>query len=74
VHIEPRSWEIPKLFRLIQEAGRVDLEEMRRVFNLGIGMVVIVSSDQADHLQRQIPDAVRIGTVVDGKCQVQFLD
>ena len=74
VHIEPGSWEIPTLFRLIQETGRIDIQEMRRVFNLGIGMVVLLSSEQTGALCTQVPEAVRIGTVVDGNRQVQFLD
>lgn len=34
-------WEVPPIFRLIQRCGNVSDEEMRRVFNLGIGMVVV---------------------------------
>jgi phosphoribosylformylglycinamidine cyclo-ligase len=74
VHIDPGSWEIPPLFRLIQDTGRIDIQEMRRVFNLGIGMVVLLSSEQASAFHKQVPEAVRIGTVVDGNRQVQFLD
>jgi len=36
------SWEVPQPFRLLQEAGDVELEEMLRVFNLGIGMIAVV--------------------------------
>ena len=74
VQIDPRSWEIPPLFRLIQETGGIELEEMRRVFNLGLGMVVLLASEQASALQAQVPEAVRIGSVVAGNCQVHFLD
>lgn len=38
-------WEIPAIFRLIQESGRISNEEMRNVFNLGIGLVAVVSPD-----------------------------
>ncbi|PKY11144.1 phosphoribosylformylglycinamidine cyclo-ligase [Acidithiobacillus marinus] len=41
-HIDPKSWLIPALFGWLQEQGQVTTEEMRRVFNLGIGMVAIV--------------------------------
>jgi len=41
-HINPQSWQIPTLFQWLQEQGQVSTEEMRRVFNLGIGMVAIV--------------------------------
>ncbi|MCE5270373.1 phosphoribosylformylglycinamidine cyclo-ligase [bacterium] len=36
------SWSVPRLFTYLQEAGRVELEEMLRVFNMGIGMVLLV--------------------------------
>jgi phosphoribosylformylglycinamidine cyclo-ligase len=42
------SWQMPELFRWLQMKGGVADAEMVRVFNCGIGMVVIVSSDQAD--------------------------
>ncbi|MBU3620281.1 phosphoribosylformylglycinamidine cyclo-ligase [Polynucleobacter sp. CS-Odin-A6] len=42
------SWQMPDLFRWLQMKGGVADAEMVRVFNCGIGMVVIVSSDQAD--------------------------
>lgn len=41
--IDWSAWEIPPLFRLIQKTGEIDLAEMRRVFNLGIGFVLIVA-------------------------------
>ncbi len=41
VQIDAGSWQIPPIFRLLQERGRIEVEEMRRVFNLGLGMVVI---------------------------------
>jgi phosphoribosylformylglycinamidine cyclo-ligase len=40
------SWPVPPLFELIAETGRVSTEEMARVFNLGIGMLVFVAADQ----------------------------
>jgi phosphoribosylformylglycinamidine cyclo-ligase len=42
------SWQMPDLFRWLQMKGNVADAEMVRVFNCGIGMVVIVSTDQAD--------------------------
>ncbi len=40
-YIDARAWEIPPIFRLIEERGKVPREEMFRVFNMGIGMIVI---------------------------------
>ena len=42
------AWTVPPLFRFIQERGHVTREEMYRVFNMGIGMVVIVRSADQD--------------------------
>ncbi len=38
-------WELPAIFRLIQETGKISDEEMRTVFNLGIGLIAVVSKD-----------------------------
>jgi len=44
LHAEIRigSWEIPELFKLLQEHGEVDVAEMFRVFNMGVGMTVVI--------------------------------
>ncbi|OPZ63145.1 MAG: Phosphoribosylformylglycinamidine cyclo-ligase [Candidatus Aminicenantes bacterium ADurb.Bin508] len=41
-HIDRAAWRVPPLFAFLQEAGGVDRDEMYRVFNMGIGMIVIV--------------------------------
>lgn len=51
-HINYDAWRRPPLFSLIQEAGDVPEEDMRRTFNLGIGLVAVVSSDQVEAVQR----------------------
>lgn len=40
---ERNSWEVPRVFSWLQELGNIDAEEMQRVFNMGIGLVLIVS-------------------------------
>jgi phosphoribosylformylglycinamidine cyclo-ligase len=40
------TWEVPELFRLIQRHGEVETEEMLRVFNMGVGMVLVVGQDE----------------------------
>ncbi|MEY2336076.1 phosphoribosylformylglycinamidine cyclo-ligase [Acidithiobacillus ferrianus] len=40
--IDPQTWQTPALFQWLQEQGQISTEEMRRVFNAGIGMVAIV--------------------------------
>ncbi|MEY2341310.1 phosphoribosylformylglycinamidine cyclo-ligase [Acidithiobacillus sp. IBUN Pt1247-S3] len=46
--IDPRSWPRPAIFTWLQEQGDVDNAEMRRVFNMGIGMVAIVPWEQRE--------------------------
>ena len=46
--IHADSWTRPAVFDWLQEAGNIDSHEMHRVFNNGIGMVVIVSAEEAD--------------------------
>lgn len=44
------SWNIPPIFKLIQEAGKISYEEMRSVFNLGIGLVAVVRKQDAEKI------------------------
>jgi len=50
--IDWKSWERPRLFSLIQETGDIDELEMRKVFNLGIGMVLIAREENVDRILR----------------------
>lgn len=43
-----RSWETPAIFSLIQETGSIDATEMRKVFNLGIGLAAIIPRQQEE--------------------------
>jgi phosphoribosylformylglycinamidine cyclo-ligase len=64
------SWEVPSLFRLIQDGGGVSDEEMDRTFNMGIGMIVVVSPTglhEVEHsLERRGETSFVIGSVVAG--------
>ena len=42
--VEMKSWEIPSVFRVLEEAGKVDRAEMYRAFNMGIGMIVMTDT------------------------------
>ncbi|HMB92655.1 MAG TPA: phosphoribosylformylglycinamidine cyclo-ligase [Rhodothermales bacterium] len=44
--VDYEAWERPALFRMIQEVGNVPEEDMRRTFNLGIGLIAVVPSEQ----------------------------
>ncbi|MCG6990172.1 MAG: phosphoribosylformylglycinamidine cyclo-ligase [Gemmatimonadetes bacterium] len=48
------AWEVPPVFRALQEAGKVERQEMDRVFNMGIGMVVVVRPSDAEAAARAI--------------------
>jgi phosphoribosylformylglycinamidine cyclo-ligase len=61
--IDTRAWEVPGIFRLIAERGRVSAEEMYEVFNMGIGLVLMVAAEEADGVIAAVPGAVRIGEV-----------
>ena len=74
--IDASSWTLPPLFQWLQEAGQVDMQEMYRVFNCGIGMVVVVADAQADAVQAHLEAAgetvYRIGRIAaraDGEAQ-----
>ena len=54
--IHLNSWQVPPLWKLIQEKGSIATEEMYRVFNMGIGMVAIVDKTVATDLQSSIPE------------------
>ena len=71
VVIRKGSWDMLPIFRLIAERGGVPEAELYQVFNMGIGMVAIVSADKADtvlkFIRAQRHKAWLIGEVVKGK-------
>ena len=46
--IDLASWEVPDVFRVLGQAGGVERDEMLRVFNMGVGMIVLVAPEDAD--------------------------
>ena len=69
VHLD--SWQVPPLWKLIQEKGNISTEEMYRVFNMGIGMVVIVDKSVAADFQASISEPTFvIGELVEGEQNV----
>jgi phosphoribosylformylglycinamidine cyclo-ligase len=61
--VESSTWEIPTLFSVMQDAGNVPRDEMFRVFNMGVGMVVIAPPEAAD----EIIGSARVSGVVGWK-------
>ena len=65
VRLDPASWPVPPLFRLIQRLGGVAEAEMYRVFNMGVGMVAFVArGDAPAALELAGPEAWSIGEAV----------
>jgi len=46
IEIDWKSWEVPAIFKLIQETGNISDDEMRKVFNMGIGLIAVI--DETD--------------------------
>jgi phosphoribosylformylglycinamidine cyclo-ligase len=74
--LDAGSWPWPALFRVLMRAGQVGREEMRRVFNLGIGMIAVVARDEVEATIRaaervQVPAWI-IGEIRAGKGSVRF--
>ncbi|MFC1901230.1 phosphoribosylformylglycinamidine cyclo-ligase [Chloroflexota bacterium] len=59
------KWTIPPIFQLIEHQGNVTRQEMYRVFNMGIGMVLVCSPEDASNLWKSIPEAYIIGEVIE---------
>ncbi len=76
VVINPLAWPEKPVFRLIQQLGKVDQAEMHRTFNMGIGMVLVVSAGEAAAVLADLKAggeaAYIIGEVTTGEAEVEF--
>ena len=74
VEIDSSVWQMPAIFRLLQQWGNVDWKEMYRTFNMGIGMIIIASADEAEKIKAHLAAAdetvYEIGRVVKGNHDV----
>lgn len=74
--VERGSWEIPPVFRFIRDRGRIDDGEMYRTFNMGIGMILVVSDAHAagvrDFLAGRTERFVEIGEIRAGSGRVVY--
>jgi len=64
--ILPDSWEEPAVFHLIREVGKVPEPEMRRTFNLGVGMVLVVAPDRLDAVLGELDPTLSARVI--GRC------
>lgn len=68
--IDKKSWTVPKIFQWLQKTGNVPEDEMFRTFNMGIGMTLALSSQEAESLCNKYPEYKIIGKVINGEgCQ-----
>jgi phosphoribosylformylglycinamidine cyclo-ligase len=61
---DSQSWSVPPIFNLIQKRGNVDRDEMYHVFNMGVGMVIICSTENVNKITKALPEAKVIGEVI----------
>jgi phosphoribosylformylglycinamidine cyclo-ligase len=67
VHLNKDAWQVPPIFRLIQERGKIKEAEMYQVFNMGIGMVIFCSPQKVAELTAALPETKKIGKVIESK-------
>src|SRR4030095_720899 len=69
--IEKKNWPGPRIFRILQENGKLDAKEMYQVFNMGVGMAAVVSEPDAKRAMRMLK-AKRIGYIARGSSKVRL--
>ena len=67
--VTKNSWEVPALFRFLQQGEQVEEAEMYRTFNMGIGMIAVVNEENVNQILKKT-DAKVIGTIIKGKQKV----
>ena len=70
--IDLGSWTVPPLFQWLQRGGGIQPDEMRRAFNMGVGLVVAAASENAASLCSALTGAWVIGRVASGARGVQY--
>jgi phosphoribosylformylglycinamidine cyclo-ligase len=69
--IETKSWRAPGIFHVLEENAKIDPREMYQVFNMGIGMVAVVSEHDAQRVMPMLK-AKRIGQIARGNGRVRL--
>jgi phosphoribosylformylglycinamidine cyclo-ligase len=68
-NIRRNAWQVPAIFRVIESGGRIDADEMYQVFNMGIGMTLIVPKKRAEEALK-LTRGKAIGEIVEGSGKV----
>ena len=75
--IDRSAWDVPPIFKFLQEKGKVPEAEMFKTFNMGVGFVLIVPPGNAEHAISEAGkhgcNAEVMGRVVDGQGQVEYI-
>jgi phosphoribosylformylglycinamidine cyclo-ligase len=76
--IDRARWDVPVIYRLLQERGAIPDDEMLRVFNMGVGLILACDPERADEVLALMrtngePDAFVIGRVVPGPRLVRYV-
>lgn len=66
--IDWNSWQVPNIFKLIQQTGKISDTEMRKVFNLGIGLIAIVDPDELTSIKETV-NSINENIIVIGKIE-----
>jgi len=75
--IDPTAWDVPAVFRWLERAGNVPVDDMRRTFNMGIGLIIVAAASAAPRVLASLaaagePGARVIGELVPGEKQVRY--
>jgi len=70
--IDASTWDVPPIFRWLQQSGSIPIDDMMRTFNMGIGLIIVTRRDQTEALIGELAarggrDARVIGEVVPGE-------
>lgn len=71
VRFDWSKWECPPIFDLLRKKGNIPEEDMRNTFNLGVGLVAVLTPDNARFIEKEFPEELcspfRVGEVIAGK-------
>ncbi|MDQ6661501.1 MAG: AIR synthase-related protein, partial [Chloroflexota bacterium] len=64
--INTKAWHVPTIFSLLARLGHVSKEEMYRTFNMGVGMVLVLSTEDAQAVCERFPEMISVGKIREG--------
>ena len=62
--INKNSYEVPEIFRYLQEKGGIDEEEMYNIFNMGVGMALVINKEDVNKALSLLENGFVLGEVV----------